>query len=57
MIPLNLIDYETYPKIRILLEFRGSLTGEGFQPCIRFQAMVLIQQFSAMMVNRIGIQL
>ena len=29
MIPLNMIDYEMYPKIRILLEFRGSLTGEG----------------------------
>ena len=29
MIPLNLLDYEMYPKIRILLEFRGSPRGTG----------------------------
>ena len=29
IIPLNLIDYEMYPKIRVLLEFRGSPTGSG----------------------------
>lgn len=29
MIPLNLINYELYPKVRVLLEFRGSPNGEG----------------------------
>ena len=29
MIPLNMIDYETYPLVRLKLEFRGSPTGSG----------------------------
>ena len=29
MIPLNLLDYEMYPQVRVLFEFRGSPTGSG----------------------------
>ena len=46
MIPLNMIDHEMYPLVRLKLEFRGSLQAMESHCYIRLAVMDKLEQIS-----------